>query len=242
MGPILEALHKLQEIERRIAAIRSKADGRRRRIQLHQRALQKQEAIIEEKNAVIRDRRMEIDRIDLDLKAREEFLCKHREALNRAKTNKEYAAILTTLNSEKADSAKQESCQLQVMTDLDDQRAEAEASIAERNRMAERIADAQSDLEQYLEDHAKETKDLDQQRSAASEEVSPSILTTFRRVADKHEGQAMGEVTVLNAKRNEYACGGCNIAITLEAVLALRARDELQMCPSCGMILYLPAR
>lgn len=239
MGVTLDALHGLQHIERQIATIRAQADAKRRRVRVHQRSLQKQDALIEDETAAIRDRQMEIDRSDLDVKTRDEIIAKHREALNRTKTNKEYAAILTTINTEKADASKLESHQLQMMTQLDDQRIELQGRQEEREQIAQRVAAAEADLKQYLDANADDTQRLEQQRDQASQGIMAPILATFRRVAEKHEGQAMAEVSVLNAKRNEHVCGGCNMALTLEAVLMLRARDDIQMCVSCGKILYL---
>jgi predicted nucleic acid-binding Zn-ribbon protein len=43
----------------------------------------------------------------------------------------------------------------------------------------------------------------------------------------------------------EYNCAGCNMKVTLEIVSALSSRDDIQLCGSCGRILYLeqiPAR
>jgi len=239
MGAILDALQGLQEIERQVATIRTKTDAKRRKVRFHKRELQKQDAAIEEKNASIRDQRVEIDRIELEIGTRDETLSKHREALNRSKTNKEYAAILTTINLEKADSAKLESRQLQLMTELDEHREVVKAMVNEREHIAQRVALAEQDLQNYTDDTASGVEDLGRQRSRAAEGLSPALLDTFQRVATKHEGEALAGIAVVNSKRNEYACAGCNMSVTLEAVLTLQTRDELQMCPSCGMILYI---
>jgi predicted nucleic acid-binding Zn-ribbon protein len=67
------------------------------------------------------------------------------------------------------------------------------------------------------------------------------VRETFHRVAERHEGEALAAVEVVNAKRNEYCCGGCNMSVTLQTVLAMRTLDQLQTCGSCGRILYLSA-
>lgn len=239
MGAIRDVLHGLQNIERQLAAIRARADAQRRKIRFHRRALERRDALIEEKHVAIREQQMEIDRIDLDVKTREEALGRHREALNRTKTNKEYAAILTAINTEKADNTKLESRQLQVMTELDERRAEVAADAAERTRLADRAAAAESNLKVFLDDNAAEVQRLERERETASQDVPQSVLATFSRIASKNEGEAMAKVALLNAKRNEHTCGGCNMAVTLETVLLLRTRDDLQICASCGMILFV---
>lgn len=238
MGQTLAALHKLQGVERQLAAIRNQADVKRRQIRQYQKALEKQEADVEQRKTAIRDSQMEIDRLDLNVKSKDEHLEKHREALNRAKTNKEYAAILTTINTEKADNAKMEGRQLQLMTELDDVRAQSQAVIAERDRLFARVAEAERELEALLQRTAPEVARLEKMRADAAQTVPPSLLVTFTRIAEHHEGEAMAEIVVQNAKRNEYGCGGCNMSVTLEQVLGIQSRDDLQVCGSCGMILY----
>lgn len=238
MGAILDALSGLQDIQREIAAIQSKADAKRRKVRFQMRALRNQQTLIDQKEAEIREYQLEIDRLDLDVKAREAILQKHREALNHAKSNREYAAILTTINTEKADSAKLESRQLQVMTQLDDRRREADQLAAERDQIARRVEAAQRGLQAYLQESDPDLKRLEQEREAAAESLPRTVLAAFERVAHKHEGEALAEVVVLNAKRDEYICSGCNMAVPLETVLSIRTRDDLQVCPSCGRILH----
>ena len=69
---------------------------------------------------------MDADRINLDLKEKEAQVEKLRTALNTAKTNKEYAAILTQINTFKADNAKLEEEVLKIMQDVDAVKAQAE--------------------------------------------------------------------------------------------------------------------
>lgn len=239
MGVTLETLHNLQGIERKLATIRAKADAKRRQIRIHQRAYEKQDAAVEHKKAIILNNQLEIDRIELNVKTADETLTKHREALNQAKTNKEYAAILTALNTEKADNTKLESRQLQLMTELDAARNDTDAVIAEREVIAKRVEAAKNDLQEDIDASAAEVEQLQAERAAAAENVIATVLATFERVAERHEGVAMAEVSLVNAKRSEYACGGCNMSLTLDLVLSLHSRDDIQLCGSCGMILYL---
>ncbi len=238
MGSTLEALHALQDIERKLASIHGIADAKRRHLRNLRRAQQKQESIIQEEAASVQRSQMDIDRIELDVQTRELALAKHREALNRAKTNKEYAAILTTINTEKADNTKLENRQLALMANVEEFRSQADESRTELSRIAERTSSAEISLQQYLAQSASEVKDLEGQREATSNSIAPGILDTFRRVAERHDGEAMAEVLVLDAKRQKHACGGCNMSLTLQQVIGCQQRDDIVLCGSCGKILY----
>jgi uncharacterized protein len=239
MGATLDALHALQEIERKIATIRAKTDAKRRQVKVQNRALQKQDLLAEEKKLVSRDLQMELDRVELDIKTREEAIDKHREALNRAKTNKEYAAILTAINTEKADNTKLESRDLELMASIESVRDEVAEIDAEREKILERIAKADQALQATIDASANDLSALQKEHDTIAEGLVPSVLSIFRRIADRHDGEAMAEVMVINQKRNEYACGGCNIAMTLEQVIDCKQRDDIVLCGTCGRMLYL---
>ncbi len=238
MGATLDALHALQVVERRLGALRSKIDAKKRRVRAAKRAVDKQNLLISEKQAAGKACQMEFDGIDLDVKSREEEMAKHRDALNKAKTNKEYAAILTTINTEKADNAKLESRQLELMTILEAQKAETDTLIEERERLEKKVAATEKDLADTEAACAGDLAKLTAEREVAAQGIDPSILTTFDRVAERHEGEAMAEIVAVNIKRNEYCCGWCNMSLTLEQVIAAETRDEIQNCSSCGIILY----
>ncbi len=239
MGETLDALHALQGTESKLAAIRGKADGRKRQIRVHQRALQKHESLVQEKHQALQSSQIEVDSIDLEVKSKEQSLGKHREALNRAKTNKEYAAILTAINTEKADNTKLESRQLEMMDKVDVLRAETGDLDAERKRIIKRLEEAQESLEQFVRESAPDLKKLERQRDTVAEKLAPGVLNTFRRVAEIHDGVAMAEVMPVNTKRDEYACGSCNMSMTLQQVIGCKERDDIVLCGSCGCIMYL---
>ena len=62
--------------------------------------------------------------MELELKQRDESIAKLRASLNTAKTNKEYATILTQMNMTKADNSKIESQVLELFNDIETDSAE----------------------------------------------------------------------------------------------------------------------
>ncbi len=238
MGVTLDALHALQDVERRLETLRSKIESKKRRVGAQKRSVSKQEVLISGKQTVIQSSQMEFDSIDLDVKVRDEHMVKHREALNKAKTNKEYAAILASINTEKADNAKLESRQLELMTTLEAYREELTGLVAERDRLVDKVAAAEKELAGVEAECADDLRKLTKERDGAAKGIDPSVLATFERVAERHDGEAMAEIVAANIKRNEYCCGWCNMSLTLEQVITAETRDEIQNCSSCGIILY----
>ncbi len=238
MGVILDALHRLQEIERDLSRLRSKTDGYRRKIAQGQQQVAANQAAHDAHLKSVQQCQIGIDAADLDIKTREESMAKHRVALNAAKTNKDYAAILTALNTEKADTSKFESRVLELMAEKDDLLEKSKAFEEENEKLQRRLAKREKDLNDYLEKTREDMDRLEKAREEAASGIAPSALAAFERVAAKHEGEAMAEILRVGSRGDEHICEGCNMSVTLEVVNKLRSVDELVLCNTCGRILF----
>lgn len=185
---------------------------------------------------------MRIDSQSLDAAAREESISKHRQALNKAKTNKEYAAILEAMNTEKADNTKVEDATLKLMEELAKVKAEGELIEAEKAKVVEQVRRADQAVKSYLEECNGELQRLRSERETLAAAMNVQTVETFNRVAARHDGEALATVAKPRPKRDEYICGGCNITVTLEVVNALQTKEDLQTCKVCGRILYLDSQ
>lgn len=240
MGRTLEALHRLQEIESRLAEFRRTAERRQRQVTAYQKRLAQHDQAIKQKHDQINTLESQAKSLELEVSTRENSTNKHREALAQAKTNKDYAAILTAINTEKADTVKLENQVLLVMTEIEKLREEESKLKEQRQEVVGQLEVVQKKLDDYLKDTKEETTGLQAQRDTAATDVPPKALESFNRVAAKHDGEAMAEIEKLHPKREDYVCGACNMAITLEQINALMSKDEIQTCHNCGWILYLP--
>lgn len=238
MGEILDALHRLQSVEVKLAKIRQAGEAKSRRVESHKRHALQSEEKLEQLNGVLRDHQMRIDALSLEMATREETTVKQRVELSKAKTNKQYAAILEAINTTKADNAKLESTILELMESVqrfNEERAQLESEKKER---LDRVATAEQALAVQVEETDPERRRLESERDEHAQHISPQSLATFQRVAQRHEGEAMVPVVKLNPRREEYACSGCNMKTTLEVVNSLQSRDTMLFCPICGRILY----
>ncbi len=238
MGQTLEALHRLQAVELQLAEIRQGRESKQRRVDNHKRHVVQAESQLSEHRALAIQRQIKQDALQLDVTAREQTIDKHRQALNKAKTNKEYAAVLEAMNTEKADNAKLEGEVLQMMEEAQTLQEKIEQLEKDRTEATERMTQAQTVLDDFDKRTRAQRKQLEGERSVCSADVDPSILSSFTRVAERHDGEAMVSVFKLHPKREDYACSGCNMKLTLDLVNTLKTRDEVQICTNCARILY----
>ena len=175
----------------------------------------------------------------MELKSRDESIARLRASLNLAKTNKEYAAVLTQLNTTKADNSKIESQVLDLMKDI-------EADETESKKIGEQIEEQKKVLEQTRTDseqasvkHQAEIDDIQKEWDKVAKDVPPEALKIFNRVAETYDGEALTVVEEQEGRGVAYSCGGCFMSITPETVNLLMTKDDIIRCPNCTRILVL---
>ena len=119
MGPVLNGLVKLQSVENRLRAAKAKLTRYRRNVIIQENQVRSLQNTLEAKKEEILLTKVQSDRLELELKTRDEEIAKLRAMLNAAKTNKEYAAVLTQLNTTNADNSKIENQILDLIKDIE---------------------------------------------------------------------------------------------------------------------------
>ena len=243
MRPMLEALLHLQSIERQLAHVRGKLKTRKNAVAAQERRIEQIKTEFNSLHDKAVNRRKDADRLELDLRGKEEQVTKLRAALNLAKTNKEYAAILTQINTYKADNAKVEEQVLKVMTDVDAVKAEADKLSAQVEVEEKRLAEIGQASGAEIDKLTAMLNELTAQREAAAKAVPGEALAAFERIAERNDGDAMAIIEVNGRKPPyDYTCGGCYMSLNAEHANALRTRDEIRNCDNCGRILYLETK
>jgi hypothetical protein len=240
MGKLLEALQKLQTIENQLAEVRRRLKSRSAAVESQQARIAALQADQEALHQTTLARQKQAASVELELKSRETEVTKYRTALNIAKSNKEYATILTHINTIKADNSKLEDEALKVMQAVDAVKLQAQEIKA-------KLEQAQANLEEIQRTSSAEIArlqgildDLQAKRDQAAADVPRDQLGVFNRVGSTREGDAMAKIEFHGKKPPyEYVCGGCYMSLTAEHANALRTRDELRFCDNCGRILYL---
>jgi predicted nucleic acid-binding Zn-ribbon protein len=247
MGPLLNGLIKLQSVENRLRAVKAKLARCRRNVIIQENQVRSLQNALEAKKEEVQLTKVQSDRLELELKTRDEAIVKLRGALNVAKTNKEYAAVLTQLNTTKADNSKIENQILELMKDIEADEAECEEihrQIEEGKQALEQIRKDAEILATKLEG---EIEEIQNEWNQVAKTIPAEPLQVFKRVAETYDGQALVVVqqqgTRVPAKRGPntevYSCGGCFMGIIAESVNLLLTKDDIIRCPNCTRILVL---
>lgn len=164
-------------------------------------------------------------------------MAKLRDQMNSAKTNKEYTAFLTELNTlkEKKDTfEKHELEQMEKKQALDGQLADVTGQREGRQRL---VAQATTDRDAKSAEIKDRVDELSSQRAALAADVPKKELAIFEDLVRLRGDEAMSPVEVLDRRAHEYTCAGCQMTLPVETVNKI-AKGHFVLCVSCSCILY----
>ena len=239
MGPVLRGLIKLQRVENRLRAVQNKLARCLRSVLFQENQLRTLQSNLETKQQEIKLTRIQTDRLELELRSQDEHITKLRAALNTARTNKEYSAILTELNMSKADDSKVESQVLELMKNVETDQAqgqEIQQQIDEQNAQLEQI---RTEAEGKAAELQKEIDVIRKEWDLFAQKITSEAMSIFKRVAETYDGEAMAQVEQTDENVVSFSCGGCFMGLPTEVVNILSNKDDILRCSNCTRILYL---
>ncbi|MHC4482175.1 MAG: zinc ribbon domain-containing protein [Planctomycetota bacterium] len=239
MGPVLNGLTKLQSVENRLRVVKAKLARCRRNVIIQENQVRSLQNSLEAKKEEIQLTKVQSDRLELELKTRDEAIAKLRASLNAAKTNKEYAAVLTQLNTTKADNAKIENQILELMKDTEADEAECQEIQKQIDEQKQKLEQTRKETELSATKYEAEIEEIQDEWNQVAQTIQAEPLQIFKRVADTYDGEALAVVDRQEGKTETYSCGGCFMGITTETVNLLLTKDDIIRCPNCTRILVL---
>jgi len=176
---------------------------------------------------------------DSEMKALDAKTAKLREALETAQTNKAYQALLTEINTIKADRDRIETLALEQLAKVDaikKQLADLEAQQADRTQVR---GVAVADRDKRAEEIKDRVAELEKERNQLAADLPKDVLAMFERLIETRGDEAMAAVELHDAKRHEYSCGCCSVFLPIETVNGLLSGGKVTRCVSCSCVLHL---
>ena len=239
MGPVLNGLLKLQSVENRLRAEKAKLTRCRRNVIIQENLIRSLQNALEAKKEEAQLAKVQFDRLELELKTKDDIIARLRSSLNIAKTNKEYAAVLSQLNTTKADNSKIESQTLELLKDIEADEDEFKDIHKQINEQKETLEQTRKESEILANKFQAEIDKIQEEWNQAAQIIPKDTLEKFKRVAETYDGQAVVFIEQQNNKKGPYSCGGCFMGITAESVNLLMTKDDIIRCPNYTRILVL---
>ena len=239
MGPVLNGLMKLQSIENRLRVEKAKLTRCRRNVIIQENLIRSLQNALEAKKEEVQLSRVQCDRLELELKSNDETIAKLRASLNSAKTNKEYAALLTQLNTMKADNSKVETQTLELMKDIESDESECGDIQKQIDEQKQALDQTRKESEVLARKYQIQINEIQTEWDQVAKSIPAEKLETFNRVAETYDGQAVVGVDQQEGNKGAYSCGGCFMGVPAESVNMLMTKDDIIRCPNCTRILVL---
>jgi len=239
MGPILNGLTKLQSVENRLRAAKAKLARCRRSVIIQENQVRSLQNALDAKKEEVQLTKLQSDRLELELKIRDEEIAKLRAMLNAAKTNKEYATVLTQLNTTKADNSKIENQILELLKDIETDEAECESIRKQIDEQKQKLEQIRKEADTMAAKYQADIEQIQAEWNSKAKKIPPEQLEIFKRVAETYDGEALAAVEHDEGKTTAYTCGGCFMSVTVESVNLLMTKDGIIRCPTCTRILVL---
>ena len=240
MGPTNIALVKLFRADQNLRSAQENYESAARSVRILERKVAELTGKLNALQKSLKEQQATAGNLDLDLKTREAHIEKLRTQQQQAKTNKEYQAFLTEINTEKVDRNKIEEDAIKALEVVERTQGEVKVVQTQLSEEQGKLTTVQGQLAGKLSELQTEIDKLKPAREEAYNAVPPKARVPFERLAERFEGEAMSALEKPDRRQEEYVCGACQMTLVVDVYNRLHSRDEMVPCPSCGRFLYIP--
>ena len=240
MGPTNVALLNLFRADQALRRAQDKLDAATRNVRLQQRRKETAEQGRADAHAALRAAQADSDRLNLEVRTRDEHIDKLRSQQQNARNNKEYQALLMEISVEKTDRSKFEEQALAAMEAVDAAQSADVAAKESAGAEAAKFDEMSAEINDRVATLTAEVDALKPARDAAVSEVPAAALAAFDRLAERNDGEAMAAITKPDPKREMYVCEACNMELMVDVFNRLHTKDEMVTCSSCRRLLFIP--
>jgi predicted nucleic acid-binding Zn-ribbon protein len=229
----------LYRVDQQLTGLKSRLRGAEAYLREQDRQLTEIGAKLESLRSQIRQLEATEHNDENEIKSIEERIARARERMNNAATSKEHSALLTEVNTLKADKSLIEERAIETLTKLDELRAqvgEIETQQAERQKVRHV---AEGDRDKKAADIKDRVAELEVEREKKKDDVPASALEVYESARELLGDEVMAAVEEQDRRNKEYACGSCFTHLPVELVSILMKRGDLTRCPSCSVILFM---
>jgi len=170
-----------------------------------------------------------------------EKLKHYQQQISLVRTQREYSALLTEIDTVKGSIKGLEE---QVLAGMEGYEAAQKKLTEERAAFAELDDRYQQALAQWQGERPAVEQQAETLRAEVTQlrsELPRATLTNFERVYERRAGDAVAPLRKSSGPGGPiYHCGGCNYRVRLQVVGEIRNKGSLVQCDGCRRFLYVP--
>lgn len=227
----LKLLWELQKIDLELKGIKEEKDRYPKEI----KKLDEKQKIEKER---IQKEREKVESLEKTRRQKEGHLNTEQEKIKRAegrmsevKTNKEYQALLSEIDTIKEANSRIEEEILQVMDEIDELKKDLSKREKEMGSTLEKIEGERKKLQEKTAQGEKAWSERVERRELLSKQIESKLVKLYNTLKEKRQG--VGVVSVKNE-----TCQGCFLNVPPQMFIEVQKNNALVRCPHCNRILY----
>jgi predicted nucleic acid-binding Zn-ribbon protein len=169
--------------------------------------------------------------LELEIASKEAELQKYQQQMMSIKTNKEYDALVSQIDSIKQQISSNET---EFLT-TEERVAELKKEISEQNEKSDKAKEINSKQLSILQNKIDSIGDTMATKEGEREKISKDIPRSTRSLYERVRKGKGGTAVVMVKKR---ACGSCYKALTPRKVQEVKKGDRIHTCENCGRLLF----
>ncbi len=238
---VISTLKRIQEVDGKLVYVRRMKKLEPERLAKAEEACVAAERLFGELDNKHGDLQRKISKLELEIKAKEGLISRHKSQMLTASTNREYQTLLHEISLEEVEKSRFEDQVLESMIKVE--------SLAEEERQIKvKVAEAKKSLEQIRREVAESLSELEESekeltaaRNEIAAELQDEVLRQYQRLFESRSGLAVVPTAYESGTarlEGRYLCGGCKMTLSHQMINLLLLAKDLVYCTSCGRILF----
>ncbi len=189
------------------------------------------EARVEQAKIDLEQAKVRQGQLELEIKTKEAEMQKFQQQMMTIKTNKEYDAIVATIDNLKTAIGEMETELLETIETI----STLEGSMDDLAREATEVAKANGEqlavLETKIDSIGEKVSDREKARNEIIQSIPKRTFSTYERIRTGKGGKVIAPV-------RKRACGSCFKALTPKKIQEIKRGSSIITCDACGTLLY----
>lgn len=227
----LDLLWELQKIDLQLKSLKESEEGYPKEIKrLDEKQKVEKEKVQKERERVElleKERRHKEGQLSLE----QEKVKKTEGRMFEVKTNKEYQALLTEIDTLKGVSSREEEEILQLLEEIDDLKKNLSKREKEIAATLAKIEGEKKALQEKMTCDQEALKKEGARREAVTKRLQSNLYKLYNTLREKRNG--VGVVSV-----KQETCQGCFVNVPPQMFIEVQKDNALIRCPNCNRILY----
>jgi predicted nucleic acid-binding Zn-ribbon protein len=227
----LELLWELQKIDLTLKKIKEERDRFPKEI----KKLDEKQSIEKEK---IQKEKEKIESLEKERRQKERDLGTEQEKIKRAegrmlevKTNKEYQAFLSEIETIKNAISREEEEILQILEEIDEVKKDLSKREKEVTTTLEKIEKEKKKIQEKMDQGDGIWKEQKERREVLSKQIESNLFKLYNTLKEKRQGVGVVDV-------RKETCQGCFVNIPPQMFIEVQKNNAIIRCPNCNRILY----